>query len=333
MNITNTTDTINAVAKVFIVGHEGTTGLRIYERLSQRSDIEILSIDDEKRKDMNEIVAIAKTADIVFLCLPDAAAKEVVAATNGLSCKVIDASTAHRTHSEWAYGFAELGETYRQKIETATHIAVPGCHASGMIAILKPLREAGVLPADYPLSIFSLTGYSGGGKKMISTYESPDKENALFAPRQYGLGQVHKHLPEVVYVCGLSKAPIFSPIVDDYYAGMEVSVGFHTAALKVATGGTTQQITAQDIWQILDTHYKGAKLVQVQPFNLEKTNELFLGANEQTGLDSMKLYVSGNDDRVMVHAVFDNLGKGASGAAVQCMNIALGLDETTGLVL
>ncbi len=341
--------------KVFIVGHEGTTGLRIHERLESRADISLLSIADEKRKDMAEIAKVANDADVIFLCLPDAASKEVVEATKHLSCKVIDASTAHRTHPEWAYGFPELGESYKAKIASNRYIAVPGCHASGMIAIVKPLVEAGVVPSDYPLSVLSLTGYSGGGKSMIAEYEEAasegeaefctcsfatygdgekmiahqkkvNKKNALFAPRQYGLKQMHKHLPEVVHVCRLSEAPIFSPIVDDYYAGMEVTIGFHTKFLG-------KQVTAKNIWETLYNQYKDSKIVTVMPFDLEETNALFLSANEQAGLDGMKLYVSGNDDRVMVHALFDNLGKGASGAAVECMNIALGLEETTGLAL
>lgn len=312
--------------KVFIVGHEGTTGLRIHERLTNRSDIELLSIAEEKRKDMTEIAAIAAQADVVFLCLPDAASKEVVAAIKDLSCKIIDASTAHRTNPDWAYGFPELGNDYLENIKHKQYIAVPGCHASGMISILKPLVASGLVPKDYPISIFSLTGYSGGGKKMIAQYEADNKENELFAPRQYGLKQAHKHMPEVVHVCGLAQPPIFSPIVDDYYSGMEVSIGFHTAYLG-------KKVSAKDIWNTLYEQYKDSQLISVAPFNLDETNALFLSANQQTGLDSMVLYVSGNDDRVVVHSLFDNLGKGASGAAVECMNIALGLDPTKGLAL
>ncbi len=311
---------------VFIVGHEGTTGLRIHERLSGRGDINLLSIADEDRKDMTKIADIAAGADLIFLCLPDAASIEVVEATKDLNCKIIDASTAFRTHPNWAYGFPELGESYRQKIATNRYIANPGCHSSGMIAILKTLVEAGIVPADYPVSVFSLTGYSGGGKKMIGQYEDPEKEVALHAPRQYGLGQKHKHLPEVVHTCGLATSPIFSPIVDDYYAGMEVTIGFHTSHLN-------NNPTAKDIHDALVAQYKDSQMVNVAPFDLDATNGLFLAANENTDLDTMTLYVSGNDDRVMVHAIFDNLGKGASGAAVQCMNIALGFPEETGLAV
>lgn len=312
--------------KVFIVGREGTTGLRIDERLSGRTDIELLSIAEKDRKNMDAIVAVAAQADIIFLCLPDAAAKEVVAATKDLSCKIIDASTAHRTNPEWAYGFPELGPEFREKIASYRLIANPGCHASGMIAILAPLIKSGLVPADYPVTAFSLTGYSGGGKKMIAQYTEDLKSNDLYAPRQYGLGQSHKHMPEVVAMTGLEEAPIFQPIVDDYYSGMETSIGFHTSKL-------CGSVSAQDIWTALNDYYKGSKLVKVAPFDLVETNAMFLAANRNSGLDTMTIYVSGNDERIVVHALFDNLGKGASGAAVQCMNIALGLPEETGLAL
>ena len=214
--------------KVFVVGHEGTTGLRIHERLSNRKDIELLATADEDRKNVEAIKDVAKGADIVFLCLPDAASKEIMAAIGELPCKVIDTSTAFRTASDWAYGFPELGENYKTAIATEKHIANPGCHASGMIACIAPLIKAGFVPADYPFTITSLTGYSGGGKKMIGQYECNPKDYFLYAPRQYGLSQQHKHLPEVQHVCGLSEAPIFMPIVDDYYSGMEVTVGIHS---------------------------------------------------------------------------------------------------------
>ena len=214
--------------RVFIVGHEGTTGLRIHERLSNRKDIELLATADEDRKNVEAIKVVAKKADIVFLCLPDAASKDIMAVIGDLPCKVIDTSTAFRTDSDWAYGFPELGSNYKIAIATNKHIANPGCHASGMIACIAPLVKAGLVPADYPFTITSLTGYSGGGKKMIGQYESSPKDYFLYAPRQYGLGQEHKHLPEVQHVCGLSEAPIFMPIVDDYYSGMEVTVGIHS---------------------------------------------------------------------------------------------------------
>lgn len=311
--------------KICIVGREGTTGLRIDERLSQRDDIEVLPIPEDKRKDLATIKEVASQADLVFLCLPDQAAKDVVEVLQDLSCKVIDASTAHRTNPDWAYGFPELGPDYRETIAQCRFIANPGCHASGAIAILAPLIKKGLVPADYPLTVLSLTGYSGGGKKMIAQYQAMDTGSDLCAPRQYGLGQSHKHMPEVQAFTGLVEPPVFLPVVDDYYAGMETSIGFHLSHLK--------GISPQDIWQAFQDYYAGSKIIKVAPFNLEEINGLFLGANQAAGLDTMTLYVSGNQDRVLVHAIFDNLGKGASGAAVQCMNIALGLAEETGLVI
>lgn len=311
--------------KICIVGREGTTGLRIDERLSQRDDIEVLPIPEDKRKDLATIKEVASQADLVFLCLPDQAAKDVVEVLQDLSCKVIDASTAHRTNPDWAYGFPELGPDYRENIAQCRFIANPGCHASGAIAILAPLIKKGLVPSDYPLTVLSLTGYSGGGKKMIAQYQAKDKGSDLCAPRQYGLGQSHKHMPEVQAFTGLVEPPVFLPVVDNYYAGMETSIGFHLSHLK--------GISPQDIWQALQDYYAGSKIIKVAPFNLEEINGLFLGANQAAGLDTMTLYVSGNQDRVLVHAIFDNLGKGASGAAVQCMNIALGLAEETGLVI
>ena len=311
--------------KVFIVGHEGTTGLRIHERLSDRKDIELLATADEDRKNVEAIKAVAKEADIVFLCLPDAASKEIMAAIGELPCKVIDTSTAFRTADDWAYGFPELGADYKTAIATEKHIANPGCHASGMIACIAPLVKAGLVPTDYPFTITSLTGYSGGGKKMIGQYESNPKDYFLYAPRQYGLSQQHKHLPEVQHVCGLSEAPIFIPIVDDYYSGMEVTVGIHSRLCQ-------KPVSIDKVQQALEDFYKDSTIVTVVPFT-ENNNTGMLNANQMSNTDSMKIYVTGNDERIMVNAIFDNLGKGASGAAVQCMNVALGLPEDTGLVL
>ena len=312
--------------KVFIVGHEGTTGLRIHERLTDRKDIELLATADEDRKNVEAIKEVAKEADIVFLCLPDAASKEIMTAIGELPCKVIDTSTAFRTADDWAYGFPELGADYKTAISTEKHIANPGCHASGMIACIAPLvKAAGLVPTDYPFTITSLTGYSGGGKKMIGQYESEPKDYFLYAPRQYGLSQQHKHLPEVQHVCGLSEAPIFIPIVDDYYSGMEVTVGIHSRLCN-------KPVSINKVQQALEDFYKDSTIITVVPFT-ENSNTGMLNANQLSNTDSMKIYVTGNDERIMVHAIFDNLGKGASGAAVQCMNIALGLPEDTGLAL
>ena len=312
--------------KVFIDGSEGTTGLRIHERFQSRDDIELLKIAPELRKDKDERKRLINASDVTFLCLPDAAAREAVELVENENVKIIDSSTAHRTEAGWNYGFPELSTQHRENIVNGKRIAVPGCHATGFVSMVYPLVTAGILTTDFPISSFSLTGYSGGGKKMIGQYEDPEKEVALNAPRQYGLGQKHKHLPEVVHTCGLATSPIFSPIVDDYYAGMEVTIGFHTSHLN-------NNPTAKDIHDALLAKYKDSQMVNVAPFDLDATNGLFLAANENTDLDTMTLYVSGNDDRVMVHAIFDNLGKGASGAAVQCMNIALGFPEETGLAV
>lgn len=314
------------MSKVFIVGHEGTTGLRIQDRLMERADIELLTIEDEKRKDLTEIAKVANEADIVFLCLPDAAAKEVIAAAGNSTAKFIDASTAHRTNPDWAYGFPELSPKYRAHIASSKFVANPGCHASGIISIVYPLVKAGILPADYPISFLSLTGYSGGGKKMIAEYEDEQRDIAFDSPRQYGLGQAHKHLKEVTHVCGLANNPLFSPIVADYYAGMEVTLPLHTHLLKAGT-------TLEKVWNALADHYKESNIVKVMPFDPEAQNGLFLNANAKAGLDDLVIYVTGNNDRMVIHSVFDNLGKGASGAAVQCMNIMLGLPEETGLAL
>lgn len=311
--------------KVFIVGHEGTTGLRIHERLSNRNDIELICTADEDRKNKEAIKDVAKAADIVFLCLPDIASKEIMETIKEFPCKVIDTSTAFRTHPNWAYGFPELGESYKTAIAKSQYIANPGCHASGVIACVAPLVKSGIVSDDYPFTITSITGYSGGGKHMIAQYERKPKDYFLNAPRQYALSQGHKHLPEVMHVCNLKEAPIFMPIVDDYYSGMAVSVGIHSRLCDTP-------ITLAKVQDTLASFYENSICVSVEPFD-DHNNVGMLNANELSNTDSMKLYVTGNDDRIVVHALFDNLGKGASGAAVQCMNIALGLPEATGLVL
>lgn len=311
---------------VCIVGQEGTTGLRIHERLAHRNDIRLVCTAKEDRKDLKAIRKAAEQADLLFLCLPDQASRDVVEAAADFSCKIIDASAAFRTAPEWAYGFPELSPSYREQIAASRYIANPGCHASGAAAILYPLVCSGIVPADYPFQITSLTGYSGGGKKMIAQYEAADRPEALASPRQYGLGQTHKHLKEIVRHCQLGAAPIFLPIVAPYYSGMEVSIGFHTRCLPGNLG-------TEQIYEALAAYYEGQRLINVMPLAAEEICEGFLPANRLAGTDRMQIYVSGNEERTIVHAVFDNLGKGASGAAVQCMNIAFGLPEDTGLVL
>ena len=310
------------MTKVFIDGREGTTGLRIQERLSARNDITLLDIASEDRKKLEVKARLYKEADIVFFCLPDAAAKEAAGLVPE-DVTVIDTSTAHRVAPGWAYGFAELSKGHRSAIAEGKRIANPGCHASGFISLVYPLTAAGVLPIDYPLTCYSLTGYSGGGRKMITQYEAPDRDTELDSPRQYGLSQAHKHLPEMQKITGLEYAPSFCPIVSDYYAGMEVTVPLHT---RLMNGKPSKMY----IYDILSKHYAGSKLVKVL---CTEEDPKFFGSNNMAGRDSMEILVTGNDERVLLISRFDNLGKGASGAAIQCMNISMGLDETTGLVL
>ena len=306
---------------VYIDGKDGTTGLQIYDRLSVRSDIELLLIDEEKRKDPQARKACINQADIVFLCLPDAAAREAVAMVENPATRVIDASTAHRTAPGWVYGFPELKAGQKEAIANAKWVANPGCHATGFISVVYPLIAAGVLPAHADLTCFSLTGYSGGGKKMIAQYEAADRGAELSSPCPYGLGQGHKHLPEMQTICGLAKPPVFVPVVDDYYKGMATTVMLHMSQLT----GVSSLRQVQEIYQ---AHYAGQKLVQVAP----DTYTAKLYANAKAGSNSLSIVAAGNDGQFTVTALFDNLGKGASGAAVQNMNLMLGLEETTGLI-
>ena len=308
--------------KVYIDGKDGTTGLQIYDRLSVRSDIDLLLIDEEKRKDPAERKKLMDAADIVFLCLPDAAAVEAVALIESPTTRVIDASTAHRTNHDWDYGFPELSAERRAAIRKSKRVANPGCHATGFISVVYPLVAMGLLPKDACLSAFSLTGYSGGGKKMIAQYEAADKDAALFAPCPYGMGQTHKHLPEMQKVCGLTNKPVFTPIVDDYYKGMATTVPLHMSQMNGVS-------TLAEVRQKLADYYAGATLVHVA----DALDTAKLYANAQAGKDTLVLYVAGNDEQFTVTALFDNLGKGASGAAVQNMNLMLGFEETTGLNL
>ena len=306
--------------KVYIDGKEGTTGLQIYDRLAAREDIELLLIDEALRKDPAERKKLMDAADIVFLCLPDAAAIEAVSLIESPTTRVIDASTAHRTNPDWDYGFPELSAKHREAIKTSKRVANPGCHATGFISVVYPLVAMGLVSPDACLSAFSLTGYSGGGKKMIAQYEAEDKESELFAPCPYGMTQAHKHLPEMKTICGLTHKPVFTPIVDDYYKGMATTVPFHMSQL-------TGVSTLKEVWQKLSDYYAGSKMVQV----LDSTETAKVYANAKAGQDTLSLIVAGNDQQFTVTALFDNLGKGASGAAVQNMNIMLGLDETTSL--
>lgn len=309
--------------RVFIDGQEGTTGLQIHQRLARRTDIELLSIDTDKRKDLTERRRLLNGADLVFLCLPDAAAVEAVGLIESPDTRVIDASTAHRTAPGWVYGFSELYKDPEKTIGGARFVANPGCHATGFISIVYPLVRAGILPRDADLSCFSLTGYSGGGKKMIAQYESGTKGEELYSPGIYGLDQTHKHLPEMQKVCGLERPPIFCPIVDDYYKGMAVTVPLHLDRLQgVEAPG--------EIRQALADFYAGQPLVHVAP---EGGLGGKLYGNALAGRDDLTLVVAGTGSRCTVTALFDNLGKGASGAAVQNMDLMLGFEMTAGLAL
>ena len=311
-------------ARIFIDGSEGTNGLRIFERIGARDDVELLTIDPALRKDADERRRLINASDVTFLCLPDAAAREAVSLVENEHTRIIDASTAHRTAEGWAYGFPELSPAMREAIVTGKRVANPGCHATGFISIVRPLVDAGVLSADAALTCFSLTGYSGGGKKMIAQYEAQERDAALDAPRLYGLTHQHKHLREMQAVCGLSSAPLFTPIVADYYAGMLVSVPLTAGQLHGVS-------TLAQLHECLSDAYAGARLVRVLPLSAQSDVGGFLSANGCAGWDGLELYVVGNDERMMVCARFDNLGKGASGAAVQSLNLMLGCDETTGL--
>jgi len=305
------------MAKIFIDGSAGTTGLRIRERLSERTDITLITLPEELRKDTEARRDALNHADVAFLCLPDAAAIEAVSLIENTNTAVIDTSTAHRTNPAWEYGFPELLGR-RERIAASKRIANPGCHASGFVALVEPLVRASVISSDAALTAYSLTGYSGGGKKMIAEYEDNGRDALLDAPRMYGLGQTHKHLPEMSAVCGLSNAPIFCPVVASYYAGMEVTVPLFAKSIKGSVA---------DICNVYQNYYQNGLIRFVK--NASESG--FLSANAFAGRDDMEITVEGNDDRILLVARFDNLGKGASGAAIQNMNILLGVDETSGL--
>lgn len=306
------------MTNVFIDGSAGTTGLRIYDRLSKRDDISLINLPENLRKDDNARAEAINSADIVFLCLPDDAARQAVGFVKNDKTAVIDTSTAHRVDSAWIYGFPELTGK-REAITGSKRIANPGCHASGFIALVKPLIEADVLDQNSALNCFSITGYSGGGKKMIAEYESDDRSFLLKAPRQYGLSQQHKHLKEMQIISGIESAPAFCPVVADFYSGMEVTVTLFKKDIKA---------NIANLKQIYKNYYTG-KLVHFEDTADESG---FLSAAALSGRDDMQLCVFGNDDRIILTARYDNLGKGASGAAIQNMNILMGVSEETGLV-
>lgn len=304
--------------KVFIDGSAGTTGLRIYERLENRKDIELLRLSEKSRKDKSARKEAINSADIAFLCLPDDAARESVSLCENENTVIIDTSTAHRTAKGWVYGFPELSPERKAEIAASKRIAVPGCHASGFVSLVFPLTESGVLKKSALLSCFSVTGYSGGGKKMIAEYEGENRDVLLSSPRQYGIGQTHKHLPEMTSITGLENSPVFSPIVADFYSGMTVTVPLFAGMIN---GGV------EDIKKIYKQKYTGP----IVSFTENADENGFIAANKLSGRDSMEISVAGNNERILLVSRYDNLGKGASGAAIECMNIVLGLPEIAGL--
>ena len=309
--------------KIFVDGSSGTTGLRIADRLAERSEFTILPISEADRRDVRARAAVINESDLSFLCLPDDAAREVVPLLRD-DVRILDTSTAHRTAPGWVYGLPELHGT-REALKTATRVAVPGCHATGFIAPVAPLVELGLVPKTALLHCTSLTGYSGGGKKMIAQYEAERTDPALDAPRSYGLALHHKHLPEMAAITGLTAPPTFVPVVADYYAGMETMIPLDLPALG---------LTAQQVADALADYYAGQKMISVHPLN-EGADGGFLAANKLAGLDRLEIFCLANPDGTQMELIslFDNLGKGSSGAAVQCMNLMLGLDETAGLAL
>jgi N-acetyl-gamma-glutamyl-phosphate reductase len=312
--------------KVFVDGQEGTTGLQIHERLGRRADIEVLAIDPQRRKEAASRAELLNACDVAFLCLPDDASREAAVLTTNPKTKLIDASTAHRTDPAWTYGLPELDSAQRAKLRAAKRLSVPGCHASGFVLIVRPLVDAGILPRDYPLTCHSLSGYSGAGKKLIAVHEGPrTRQDKLHAPRPYALTLKHKHLPEMHKHTGLAGPPLFMPVVGDYYQCMAVSVPLLPRLLA-------RKVSTRDVHQALTERYQGERFVKVLPLDSDAVLDGgFLDPMACNGSNRLDLIVFGNDDQLLVVARFDNLGKGASGAAVQSMNVMLGLDEGLGL--
>lgn len=310
--------------KVFVDGQEGTTGLKIHDYLSKIPNIEVIKIDSDKRKDDEARRALLNEADLVFLCLPDSASRDSVSMISNPRTKIIDASTAFRTNPTWTYGLPELHKDQRDRIHQSSRVSVPGCHATGFILAMHPLVAEGMIPNDYPASCYSLTGYSGGGKKLISEYQNSKKEQ-LFAPRPYSLGLNHKHLPEMQLYSGLDAAPLFTPIVANYYQGDAVTIPLFSRLFK-------KNATARDVHELLASYYKDERFIRVIPYdseaNLEDGYFNLTTCNHTNNLD---IGVFGHEDQVLLVSRFDNLGKGASGAAIQNMNIMLGFDEGLGL--
>lgn len=306
--------------KVFIDGQAGTTGLQLKKKLMSHPFVELIEIEENKRKDEKARSRLMNSSDVVFLCLPDAAAVEAVKLVTNPDTVIIDASTAHRVNDEWTYGFPELSVEHRQALENAKRIANPGCHATGFISIIYPLIATGIMPKNYPVTAHSITGYSGGGNKMIGDYEDINRPTELKSPRQYGLTQNHKHLPEMKKITGLAFEPIFNPIVSDFYSGMAVSVPIYTELLN-------KKLSVYELKELFVRYYSNSRFITVH----SGPESGFLPATGLEGTNNLRIYICGNDERVTITAVFDNLGKGASSAAIQNMNIAMGFDEATAL--
>ncbi len=311
--------------KIFVDGQEGTTGLKIHDYLSEISNIEVITIESEKRKDYETRRALINEADVVFLCLPDAASRDSVAMVNNNKTKIIDASTAFRTNPDWTYGLPELHRSQRTKIQNSFRVTVPGCHATGFILAIHPLVAEEIIPRDYPMSFFALTGYSGGGKKLISEYQDSNSEQ-LFAPRHYALNLNHKHLPEMQLYSGLNTAPLFTPIVGNYYQGDAISIPLIPRIFN-------KKVNASNIQEMLASYYRDDRFVRVAPFDSEAyLEDGFFNLMKCNNTNYLDIFVFGHKDQILLVSRFDNLGKGASGAAIQNMNIMLGFDEETGLV-
>lgn len=307
---------------VFIDGKEGTTGLQIYDRLAARKDVKLITLPEDKRKDTACRKECLNSADISFLCLPDDAAREAVSLVENPKARIIDASTAHRTNPEWVYGLPELSEERRERIAATKRLANPGCYATGFITLVAPLINAGIAARDYPFVAHGVSGYSGAGKKTIAVYEAEERDKSLDSPRQYALGLAHKHLPEMMRECGLTQKPAFLPEICDFYCGMCVTVPLHRRLLD-------KKYDVKAIREVFAEYYVRQNFIKVAA---EVQNPQFLPANKLAGTNMLEIYVSGNDELIYLASVLDNLGKGASGAAVQNMNIMLGLDETTSLI-
>lgn len=308
--------------KVFIDGSAGTTGLKIFERFQNRADLELLTIPEADRKNHDARIAKVCEADISFLCLPDAASREICEQLPQ-TVRLLDTSTAHRTLPDWVYGLPELSKERRAAVAAANRVAVPGCHATGFITLAAPLVSMGIAAPDYPFTAHSVTGYSGGGKSMIAAYEAEDRPNTYDSPRQYALGQKHKHLPEMQEIAGLAYPPVFNPIVADYFSGMVVTVPLHMRLLQ-------KPMTPEDVTKAFADYYGGQRFIHVMPYS-QLPEDGTMDANSLAGTNDLEIYIVGTAEQIVLISRFDNLGKGASGAAVQCMNLMLGLPEDTGL--